>query len=337
TATGKTVTVSGFKVDTTKADVTSWYNDTVKDTTVTTTELTAKKPSEVATTDLTSLFTAPTSVSGSSVDLELVTSGASDSNGTLKVKVYLKQGQEFYTTTGDLVAEKTSAGKEVTLSGFKNTSQELEAAAKTWYDALKVTLTASDTDKVKLASEFATVEKVTELVKDETTFKAPTTPEGFTVSYETITADNTTGILKFKALLKNGESSFDGTTGKITTETDKGKEVSVTGFTSEQAFALTTYKSLTEDGNLTLVLSDGEQAAALKAKLASQITEDTDYTNLNEALKVKLDSLNDSLGDSGFKFEIIKVTPTTGTNWDNTAGSLQVQLLLSSGSGTDTK
>ncbi|WP_371246215.1 lipoprotein 17-related variable surface protein [Mycoplasmopsis agassizii] len=271
----------------------------------------------------------------STTELELVESGSNDTNGTLKVKVYLKQDAKYYTATGELVEAKDTAGKEVTLSGFKNTSQELEAKAKEWYDALKVTLTASDTDKVKLASEFATVEKVTELVKDETTFKAPTTPQGFTVSFETITADNTTGTLKFKALLKNGENSFDGADGTIKADAS-GKEVSVTGFTSEQTFALNAYKTLTEP-NLTFTLEGTNDSEALKAKLASAVVEG-DYTTINTVLANRLEAVNTDFVASGFKFEIIKVTPTTGqTNWDNTAGSLQVQLLLSSGEGESVK
>ncbi|WP_371246207.1 hypothetical protein ACA758_04030 [Mycoplasmopsis agassizii] len=284
------------------------------------------------------------------LELDILTSEGSknDSNGTLKVKVYLKQADKYYTAAGELVEDKDTAGKEVTLSGFKNTSQELETKAKAWYDALPATFAADTESAKKLASEFKDETAIKGLIDkiatetEKAKFTAPTSPDGFTVSYSFVlvedvtSAGTTTTTLKFKALLKNGESSFDGTDGKIKANAS-GKEVSVTGFTSEETFALTTYKSLTEDGNLTLVLSDGEQATALKAKLASQITEDTDYTNLNEALKVKLDSLNASLVDSGFKFEIIKVTSTTGTNWDNTTGSLQVQLLLSSGTGTDVK
>ncbi|WP_371246209.1 lipoprotein 17-related variable surface protein [Mycoplasmopsis agassizii] len=343
TASGKTVTVSGFKVDTTKADVTSWYTDTVKDTTVTTTELTAKKPSEVVTTDLTSLFTAPTTVAGSSVELELVQSGASDSAGTLKVKVYLKQGDQFYTSEGNLVTEKTTAGKEVTLSGFKNTSQELEAKAKTWYETLPSTFAADTESAKKLASEFKDETAIKGLIDKmtDTANKAKfTAPEGFTVSYSFVSVEdvtdsgNTTTTLKFKALLKNGESSFDGTTGKITTETDKGKEVSVTGFTSEQVFALKIYKELTtENLRMTLDGSTNTEATALKEKMASQVTAD-DFANLNTALKAKLDSLNSSYEGTGFKIEIIKKTTD---NFNNAAGALQVQFLLSSTDGTTTK
>ncbi|WP_143823436.1 lipoprotein 17-related variable surface protein, partial [Mycoplasmopsis agassizii] len=343
TATGKTVTVSGFKVDTTKADVTSWYSTTVVDKEVTDTELVAKKPSEVVTTDLTSLFTAPTSVTNSTVELELVTSGANDSNGTLKVKVYLKQGDQFYTSEGNLVTDKTTAGKEVTLSGFKNTSQELEAKAKEWYDALPSTFAADSESAKKLASEFSSEEKIKELINlnttDKTKFDAPTSPSGFTVSYsfvsvEDVTSDGTTTTtLKFKALLKNGENSFDGADGTIKADAS-GKEVSVTGFTSEQAFALKIYKELTTE-NLTMTLdgSTNTQATALKDKMASQVAAD-DFTNLNTALKAKLDSLNSSYEGTGFKIEIIK---KASENFDNAAGALQVQFLLSSTNGTTTK
>ncbi|PAF55554.1 lipoprotein 17-related variable surface protein [Mycoplasmopsis agassizii] len=183
-------------------------------------------------------------------DLELVTSGANDSNGTLKVKVYLKQDAKYYTTSGELVDAKDNAGKEVTLSGFKNTSQELEAKAKEWYDALPSTFAADSESAKKLASEFSTDEKIQALITamtdatNKAKFTAPTTPEGFSVTYSFVSADATT--LKFKALLKNGDTIFNSTDGKITTETTVGKEVSVTGFTSEETFALNAYKTLTE-------------------------------------------------------------------------------------------
>ncbi|SMC20606.1 lipoprotein 17-related variable surface protein, partial [Mycoplasmopsis agassizii] len=286
----------------------------------------------------------------STTDLELVTSGSNCTNGTLKVKVYLKQGDQFYTTTGDLVTDKASAGKEVTLSGFKNTSQELEAAAKTWYEALPATFAADSESAKKLASEFKSEEKIQALITamtDATNKAKFTAPEGFTVSYSFVSAEdvtasgNTTTTLKFKALLKNGTNNFNSTDGKITTETAVGKEVSVTGFTSEETFALTAYKALTEEirnTNLSLNGATGTEATTMQAKMASQVTSDEDYTTLSTALKPKVDSLNTSYADSGFKFEIIKVTPTTGqTNWDNTAGSLQVQLLLSSGEGDAVK
>ncbi|PAK20868.1 hypothetical protein CJJ23_04955, partial [Mycoplasmopsis agassizii] len=115
-----------------------------------------------------------------------------------------------------------------------------------------------------------------------------------------------------------------------------GKEVTVTGFTSENAYALAKYKALTEP-NLTFTLTGTNDSETLQAKLASAVVEG-DYTTINTVLASRLEAINASLTDSGFKFEIIKVTPADGkTNWDNTAGSLQVQLLLSSGEGDSLK
>ncbi|PAK21217.1 hypothetical protein CJJ23_02995, partial [Mycoplasmopsis agassizii] len=195
----------------------------------------------------------------STVELELVTSSASDSAGTLKVKVYLKQADKYYTTEGELVDSKESAGKEVTLSGFKNTSAEQEAKAKEWYDALPSTFAADSESAKKLASEFKTDTQIQALITamtDSTAkakFTAPTSPEGFTVSYSFVSVEEVAGqdnavattTLKFKALLKNGETIFNSADGKITTDSTLGKEVTVTGFTSENAYALKIYKELT--------------------------------------------------------------------------------------------
>ncbi|PAK20889.1 hypothetical protein CJJ23_04820, partial [Mycoplasmopsis agassizii] len=178
-----------------------------------------------------------------------MTSSASDPAGTLKVKVYLKQADKYYTATGELVESKESAGKEVTLSGFKNTSAEQEQAAKTWYDALPSTFAADSESAKKLASEFKTDTQIQALItamtnaEEKAKFTAPTSPAGFTVSYSFVSVDETT--LKFKALLKNGETIFNSADGKITTDSNLGKEVTVTGFTSENAYALAKYKALT--------------------------------------------------------------------------------------------
>ncbi|PAK20869.1 hypothetical protein CJJ23_04950, partial [Mycoplasmopsis agassizii] len=118
-----------------------------------------------------------------------------------------------------------------------------------------------------------------------------------------------------------------------------GKEVTVTGFTSENAYALKIYKELTSENlKMTLDGSTNTQATALKEKMASQVTSDEDFANLNTALKAKLDSLNSSFEATGFKIEIIKKASESGQNYfDNAAGALQVQFLLSSTNNGTTK
>ncbi|PAF54595.1 lipoprotein 17-related variable surface protein, partial [Mycoplasmopsis agassizii] len=264
-ADGVEVTISGFA--TSKDAVTKWYSESVKDTSVASNEtLKAKKPSEVTAEELKSLFTAPTTLTGSTVEVEKVANGDNDVAGNLKLKVTLKQGDNFFKEDGSTVLEanKATAGKTVTISGFV-ASDANAAKASTWYETKVQDQHVEEIEalKTKKPSEVSDTTDKTELDK---LFALPTGDGAFdptaTIEYSDLKANDYTGSLSLKVALKVGDKFYDKDGNQL--DAAKGETVELTGFADYKEAIKTWYTAVTDKT---------VESAELKAKAASAATE----------------------------------------------------------------
>ncbi|WP_371246750.1 MIP family Ig-specific serine endopeptidase [Mycoplasmopsis agassizii] len=125
-ATGKEITLSGFKkvdLSTLNADqktAVEWYKK-VSETNSASATISASLASSISTINATSFVTSLANTPiGFKVDLKVVNQSANDQEGTLKVKVVLSKGRDFYNQDGTIKTTFDEAhGKEITLRGFK--------------------------------------------------------------------------------------------------------------------------------------------------------------------------------------------------------------------------
>ncbi|SMC15949.1 lipoprotein 17-related variable surface protein [Mycoplasmopsis agassizii] len=330
-----------------------WYSQKVGTTLIALSSLSTKKASEVTSADFASFYTIPTELTDTTVDIKLLDEPAkSDSNGTLSIKVTLKASDgKLYKTDGTLVeSTATDAGKIVSVSGLKASDPVVQNATKFYTESVKdhllkvensAALAGLKPSKVNATTHKTDLEKLFPLLKGDSSI-----PDA-SVEVSIVEANDEQNSLKVKVTLKADDKYFSEAGIKETDISKAGKEVTITGFLNEEKFALAAYKALKvgdDSSKLLFEFTGTENSEEISKKMASQVV-DSDFDTLNSVLKTNgypeknsLDKLNDPLKNAGFKFEIIKHTPANNNiNWDNTRGSLQVELLLSSTNNGVTK
>ncbi|PAK20875.1 hypothetical protein CJJ23_04920, partial [Mycoplasmopsis agassizii] len=312
------VTISGFT--TSKGAISKWYSESVRDASVATNEtLKVKKPSAVTAEELKSLFTAPATLTGSTVELEVVADSANDVSGNLKLKVTLKQGDNFFKEDGStvLAADKSTAGKTVTISGFV-ASDANAAKAQAWYTGEVQDQIVEGTLATKKASVISETTDKTELDK---LFALPTGDDTFnpeaTIEYSDLKANDYTGSLSLTVALKVGNKYYDKDGNQL--DAAKGEKVELTGFADYKEAIKTWYaavvnKTATED------LKSKAASTATSDEIKALFTAPVQTTLPNSEFSVSL-TADDAKGEVSVKVVFSATVDSTKMNF-NENGSL---------------
>ncbi|PAK21111.1 hypothetical protein CJJ23_03540 [Mycoplasmopsis agassizii] len=240
---------------------------------------------------------------GFNVNFSIVANSANDTYGTLKVRVVLAKGTNFFNTDGETKTSVSEAtGKEITLSGFKKVDlSTLNADQKTavdWYKKVSETNNASQVIATSLASSISTINAASFATSLETA------PTGFKVDLKVInqSASDSEGTLKVKVVLSKGTDFYnqDGTI-KTTFDEAHGKEITLIGFKKEA-----------KENNLRTELNDlfSKNSNTFLVKLneakATATFDDLTFNNLGELKKYVYEA--NSILDSKFKITNVEIT-----------------------------
>ncbi|PAF54762.1 lipoprotein 17-related variable surface protein [Mycoplasmopsis agassizii] len=367
---GKKVIISGFKKDTLKEDVTSWYSETIKDEIkVSDFELAKLVPSLVTNEKLKELFklTLPDGIDNLESEVTLIKDEINNYEGSVKVKITLVQSQtKYFKTDGQIVAlaNKSDAGKTITLTGFSPLTRYENEVLK-WYEKMQATeINLSDLEAMYLPSEVKTKHGFISSFKQKLEMKLPNLPEGFILDFSLVNANDETGELEINLILKAdlgklGSYIFDATTGKsaVTNNSENTpikKSITIKNLTKKADFASVAYKRLKNSyfpttfnlkadvWHKSLWESERKTLEALMKKLSeTSSSEINDMNELNQAFAKQLEALVPEALRNTFKFELIKNTDLDVANLegnpDKDKGTLGAQLLLSSTSEGTTK
>ncbi|PAK21507.1 hypothetical protein CJJ23_01815 [Mycoplasmopsis agassizii] len=367
---GKKVIISGFKKDTLKEDVTSWYSEILKDEIkVTNFELAKLVPSLVTNEKLKELFklNLPEGIDDLETEVTLIKDEINNYEGSVKVKVTLVQSQtKYFKTDGQIVAlaNKSDAGKTITLTGFSPLTRYENEALK-WYEKMQATeINLSDNETMYLPSEVKTKHGLISSFKQKLEMKLPNLPEGFILDFDLVNANDATAELEINLILKAdletlGSYNFDATTGKSSLENNlentlHKKSITIKNLTKKTDFASVAYKRLKNSyfpttfnlkadlWHKSLWESERKTLEDLMKKLSEKsVSQVNDMKELNQAFAKQLEALVPEVLRNTFKFELIKNTDLSVANLegntDKDKGSLRAQLLLSSTSEGTTK
>ncbi|PAF55355.1 lipoprotein 17-related variable surface protein [Mycoplasmopsis agassizii] len=118
---GKEVTLKGFRTQVTVAK--QWYTNIVKDESIESKPIASSTTDNVTDEMLTALYNPPSIIKTSTVKVtKVIETDSTTPAGSLKVKVTLMLGTQFFNEDGELVTEDQNSGKTITLSGFAVTS-----------------------------------------------------------------------------------------------------------------------------------------------------------------------------------------------------------------------
>ncbi|WP_371246495.1 lipoprotein 17-related variable surface protein [Mycoplasmopsis agassizii] len=366
---GKTITISGFKKDTLKADVAKWYNDVSADEIQINEEssLIDLLPSQVTTEQLNELFNirAIETTERFRYNISVLPDGINDYESTLKVKITLYLDNKYFKTDGESVAliNRSSAGKVVTIKNLSPIAR-FEKDALNWYKNFNLDELIVDSDaKMYFPSELKGRDSF--YIRKQIIDSGMELPENFRLNVRFISGDDALGEADFFIYLEASDTRkrwsntyiFDVTTGKAFPENGQRfsenliKLIKLKNLAKTENYAPFAYKrlSILDFSNSfdigypilyrmrNLDDSEKEKLEALSSKLSKIKLSDLNEDNISELktlFKLQLESAIPPLLRDTFKFEFI-IVPQTEKNSDlnnniNIKDRLNIELLLSS-------
>ncbi|WP_027120193.1 lipoprotein 17-related variable surface protein [[Mycoplasma] testudinis] len=247
---GKEISITGFRTNTMiQTDAIKQYYSSLQATGYNVTDNT-KKPSELKTifdsgnlnqiNNLLGTQKIP-ALSGlpGSFSLQFV-STPNDANGTMTVQVYVRNGNNYYTTEGVGQNNQNGAGKQINITGFSTQDQADARAVKAYYDSLgnepyqAVNTRQSSNSIVIRINNALNANTINSFINPSTkqfSVALPNLSSQFSVRLSRATPNLEAGTLTFKATVVKNNSTLYKTDGSITTDANQaGKDITIIGY-----------------------------------------------------------------------------------------------------------
>ncbi|PAK21688.1 hypothetical protein CJJ23_00950 [Mycoplasmopsis agassizii] len=251
---------------------------------------------------------------GLTINYEVVKGSSNDNEGSLKVKVVLAKGTNFFNEDGSISTSLAQAvGKEITVLGFKKLSDEqpnqpvetVNQQVKKWFTFLSSTfIHLSERERVTWPSDITNEMLSAELAKwvkgpkDEFTNPEGTIPE--IKLFPENTTDDSQGIVYINVSLKNSEGKYFNKDG-VEQDEPYLQKARVQGLLSYQTFAQNLYDQIKD---FKIENSTNNVSNSPESKNASLLEKHFEYLTLNKKYDFKIllenspakDAINDKEG-----------------------------------------